>query len=222
MSFDFLLPISQAVATFAGAVFVIVGIWYKEKLETARMSRNAKVQIFAEMRALLDLIELNGYLPALLDYIEDIKQGSRKHFFFPTSRSFSSVYEGNLQNLGLRNEDASDVVRFYMIINSAVEDKDSIAVMARQIKDLEDQRQAVDPAITSRMLKFHELLYAKLSSAVQIGQKLIQKADSENYGNRQKRRRNRQSAGTELDNVEKALDTGLASVEKIDPATSIR
>lgn len=218
MDMAFLPNVSQALATFAGAVFVLVGIWYKDRLENQRQSRNARVQIFAEMRALLDLIELNNYLPVLQDTIERIRAGERTSIFFSTNRSFSAVYEANLRNLGFLDGQASDVVRFYMVVTSAVEDKDTIVGIFRQIKDLEESRRSVDPALMTKLLRYHEMLYAKLSSAVQIGRRLIAEADSLDAKPRQLRRRNRAAAGAELDNVEKALDQGLAGIDRAEPA----
>lgn len=218
MDMSLLPSISQALATFAGAVFVLVGIWYKDRLETERQSRNARVQVFAELRALLDLIELNNYLPIMKEKIEELRAGARTHIYFPTNRSFSNVYDANLHNLGLLGPLASDVVRFYMMLNSAVEDKDTIAVMFKQIQDTEASGKRVDPALLERMLRFHEMLYAKFSSAVQIGRRALEVADSLDAKPRKFRRGNRTAAGAELDNVEKALDQGLASVANAEPA----
>lgn len=218
MDLAILPSISQALATFAGAVFVLVGIWYKDRLETQRQSRNARVQIFAEMRALLDLIELNNYLPAMKEKIEQIRNGQRTHVSFQTNRSFSNVYDANLHNLGLLGPLAAGVVRFYMMLNSAVEDKDTIAIIFRQVKEAEESRRAVDPLLMERLLRSHEMLYAKFSSAVQIGQGLIKEAELLDSQPRKLRRGNRASAGAELDNVEKALDQRLAGVSDAQPA----
>ncbi len=206
--------ILQALATFAGAVFVLIGIWYKDRLENERNSRNAKVQIFAEMRALLDLIELNEYLPAIERTIGAIKAGERAHIYFPTNRSFTSVYEANLSNLGLLGDQASEVVRFYMILSSAIEDKDTISGIMRQIRELEDARKAVDPILLSRLLSFHEVLYAKISSAVKIGNCLLREDASVDPEAGKVSGGNRAAAFAQLDHVEQPLDEGLVGVNR--------
>lgn len=211
MLLELLSPLAQALATLAGAIFVLVGIWYRDRLETRSKAKNAKVQILAEIRALLDLIELNEYLPVLRDTIAELKSTGtcRQYFGFQSSRSFSAVYEANLQNLGLLGSAAGEVVRFYMIITSAVEDKDTIAAMAAQIKQLEDQRQAVDPALRTRILRFHEMIFGKLSTAVHIGEELMEKMRLEDPEAGKRRKRNRAATIAELDDIEKTPETGL-------------
>ena len=134
MKAEFLAPISQAVATFAGALFVLVGIWYRERLEGESRSKNARIQIVAEIRALLDLIELNSYLPHTRELIEALHSGKLAYLNFSSNRSFVSVYEANLLNLGHLNGSASEVVRFYMVLLSALEDKDMIVEMGRKLE----------------------------------------------------------------------------------------
>lgn len=218
MNLSVLPYMSQGAATFAGAVFVLVGIWYKDRLETTRQSRNARVQIFAELRALVDMIELNNYLPIMKEKVEQIRAGQRTHIWFPTTRSFSNVYDANLHNLGLLGPLAGDVVRFYMMLNSAVEDKDTIAGIFRQIQELEQERRQVPDELMNRLLRFHEMLYAKFSSAVQIGERVLREADSLDAKPRKLRRGNRTAASAELDNVEKALDERLGGVADAQPA----
>jgi|GEM_PF-3789074 len=214
-----ILPsISQAVATFAGAVFVLVGIWYKDKLENQAKAKNAKVQIVAEIQALLDLIDLNGYLPALQEIIADRKRGGNRSFYFPSSRSFTSVYEANLNNLGLLDASASDVVRFYMIINSSVEDKDSIANYIKMRKDLLEQGKPLDPSLDENLIRFHEVVYGKLSTAVHIGEKLVEELRLENPDSRKVRKPNRAATIVELDDVQKSLDENFVGENRAEAA----
>ncbi len=206
-----ILPsISQALATFAGAVFVLIGIWYRDRLETRAKAKNAKVQIVAEVQALLDLIDLNGYLPALLEIVADRKAGGNRSFNLPSSgRSFTAVYEANLSNLGLLNETASDVVRFYMIINSVLEDKDTIMLMMKKREDMLEQGKALDPNMEQNLIRFHELLHGKLSTTVHIGEKIIEELRLEDPKARKIRKPNRAATIVELDDVQKSIDKGL-------------
>ncbi len=166
---ELLAPISQAFATLGGAVFVLVGIWYKERIEAVARAKNARIQIVAEIRALLDLIELNGYLGHVRDMIAKLRAGGFTYLNFSSNRSFVSVYEANLQNLGHLEGSASEVVRFYMILLSSLEDKDTIAEQGKRI-------QASGAAPTEHELheltRRHESFYAKLAEVVRIGEKL--------------------------------------------------
>lgn len=198
MPTELLSPIVQAAATLAGAVFVLVGIWYRDRLETNNKARNTKVQIYAEIRSLLDLIELNNYLNGINEIIADRKAGGNRFLQFNSGRSFTSVYEANLQNLGLLGDAASDVVRFYMIITSAVEDKDAVAGIAAQIKAQEEAGEPVDPALLRRMIAFHELLFGKFSSAVHIGEELMEQLRLESGGKGKRRKPNRAATISEL------------------------
>jgi hypothetical protein len=211
MDMQLISPISQAVATFAGAIFVLVGIWLKDKLENRSKAKNAKVQIVAEIKALLDLIELNGYLPALQEIIADRKNGGNRSFYFPSSRSFTSVYEANLSNLGLLEHSASDVVRFYMIINSAVEDKDSIANFMKQRKELQESGKPLESSIDLNLVRFHEMIYGKFSTAVHIGEKLVEELRLETGRSRKARKPNRAATIVELDGVQESLEKTLAN-----------
>ena len=166
---EVLAPISQAVATFAGAIFVLIGIWYREQLESSSRSRNARTQIAAEVRALLDLIELNGYLDGARVIIEKLKAGQFAYLNFSSNRSFISVYEANLQNLGHLGGSASDVVRFYMILLSSLEDKDMIADLGSKI---EARGAAAQTAEIKELIRRHEYFLAKLSETVRIGEKI--------------------------------------------------
>lgn len=217
-----ILPsISQALATFAGAVFVLIGIWYRDRLETNAKARNAKVQIVAEVKALIDLIELNGYLPALQDIIADRKAGGNRSFNLPSSgRSFTAVYEANLSNLGLLDSTASDVVRFYMIINSVLEDKDTIMMMMKKRQDLLDQGKGLDATLDDNLTRFHEVLYGKLSTAIHIGEKIIEDLRLENPKASKIRQPHRAATIVELDDIQKPLDHALVSEDRAEPASA--
>ncbi|MGZ3718727.1 MAG: hypothetical protein ACXWR1_10325 [Bdellovibrionota bacterium] len=169
---EILAPLSQAVATFAGAVFVLVGIWYRDKLENAAHAKNSRIQIVAEIRALLDLIELNGYLPGTKGMIERLKNGQFCYLNFSANRSFISVYEANLQNLGHLGGSASEVVRFYMILLSGLEDKDMIVEIGRKIEAKREKGLVEEPRELNELIRRHEFFYAKFAETVRIGEKI--------------------------------------------------
>jgi hypothetical protein len=174
MKMELVGPISQAVATFAGALFVLIGIWYRERLEHSNRAKSARIQIAAEVRALLDLIELNGYLAATRGLIDKLRAGTFTYLNFHSNRSVISVYEANLQNLGHLEDAASDVVRFYMIILSALEDKDSIVEIGRGFDSRRAKGEELTPYDFAQLVRRHEMFHAKLAESVRLGEKICQ------------------------------------------------
>jgi hypothetical protein len=152
---------------------VLCGIWFQAHLERESMAKTTKTQIAAEIRAILDLIEINRYLPRLAADLEEMRAGRKvPTFWFSSSQSFTAVYEANLQHLGYLDGATSEAVRFYMVLRAAVEDKDLIRTFAAMMKDSREAGKAVDPAIIERTKSLHESLYAKLSHAVSLGEKI--------------------------------------------------
>lgn len=169
---EIIAPISQAVATFAGAVFVLVGIWYREQLDTSKKSKSARIQIGAEVRALLDLIELNGFIAGIQTYIDRLKAGKFAYLNFYASRNFMAVYQANLENLGYLEAAAPDVVRFYMILNSVLEEKDTIVDIGRACEKRVADGGTLTPDDFATLVYRHEVIQAKIKEVVRLGEKV--------------------------------------------------
>jgi hypothetical protein len=173
MRADLLAPISQAVATLAGAIFVLVGIWYRDFLESRAKRKGSRVQIMAEVQALLDLIQINGYVEGAKRKIEGLKKGGRDYIQFSSKQSFTSVYQANLQNLGYLEDSASLVVRFYMILASSLEDKDMIAVLGARVHESAEKSLLVEPALLTGLLERHEHFLSKILETQRLGVRIL-------------------------------------------------
>jgi hypothetical protein len=97
--------------------------------QSERESASVKASLLAEVAALVDIVELRGYLPALRDRQKLLaaRQGSVMSGFSNITESyevdidsqFNRVYQGNVTKLGvLAADDAREIVRFHQLADS--------------------------------------------------------------------------------------------------------
>ena len=173
MSEQLFQSIVQLVVAMGGGILVLLGIWYKDRLETSAKMKFTRYQIAAEIRALLDIIEVNHFLPKIHAAVADMRAGGEKVFAFSANRDFTPVYDANLQHLGLLEECSGDVVRFYMMIRSAMEESENLLNAVNEIREARAAGRPENPRRNfDYVLDCQETLLVKISTSVELGDKV--------------------------------------------------
>jgi hypothetical protein len=119
-------------AVLVGLLAAITG-WFGPvrlwKKQTKRESESVRASLFAEVAALVEIVELRGYLQDLRAIEAKLRacQSASVYFAFQNGQGaasfevlidseYSRVYQGNVSKLGvLRAEDAKQIVRFHQL-----------------------------------------------------------------------------------------------------------
>ncbi len=121
-----LLPVYTA---FAGGVLGVVGtVFAKEFHEYLARKRNIKniaSQIRAEIKAILDIVEIRQYLDFMTAEIKKLPNMPNKRSILQVhiSEDVMPIYRANLNNLHLLQQDMQvEIVKFYRYLSALIED----------------------------------------------------------------------------------------------------
>lgn len=116
------------VAVVSGTAAVIGPLWLWKK-QGKKESASVRASLFAEVAALVEIVERRGFLPSLrnIEAVLVARESSITRIFNPISESFevlidsqfNRVYQANLSKLGvLTIEEARQIVRFHQLADS--------------------------------------------------------------------------------------------------------
>ena len=135
------------------------------KKQTRREAATVRASLLAEFDALMEIIELRGYLPALQEYeallIADRTSGKSEigTMFFQANidSDFNRVYQASVTKLGvLKADEAKQIVRFHQFADSVRLDVIEGGVLAVGSDDPEAFREAI--VLLETMLKIGKAL----------------------------------------------------------------
>ena len=120
------------VALFTGAAAAGGPIWIAYR-QTKNERSSVRSALLAEVAALIEIVEIRGYLKDLRSYEAYLKSCDREHldqlnpkdfsFSVPISNEYNMVYRANLTRLGgLSSTEAKQLVRFYQLTDSVIAD----------------------------------------------------------------------------------------------------
>ncbi|WP_421547651.1 hypothetical protein [Pseudomonas sp. QD4] len=143
-----------AVVAAATALIGPVRLW-KKQME--RESESVKASLFAEVSAIVEIVERRLILEGLranekllrlhlscLTELSEREKGS-KSFEVHIDNQYNRVYQGNVSKLGvLTAEDAKEIVRFYQLVDSARLDVVPGGFLAKGTKNPDNFKQTAD------------------------------------------------------------------------------
>ena len=120
------------VALFTGVAAAGGPIWIAYR-QTKNERSSVRSAFLAEVAALIEIVEIRGYLRDLRSCEAYLKSCSREHldqlnptdfsFSVPISNEYNMVYRANLTRLGgLSSTEAKQLVRFYQLTDSVIAD----------------------------------------------------------------------------------------------------
>ncbi|MGY2260026.1 hypothetical protein [Pseudomonas sp. SDO55104_S430] len=143
-----------AVASGLAAVLGPVWLWKKQ---ARRESASVRASLFAEVAALIEVVELRGFLPALrekesilttrrLSPMQPFQGEQAKEFFEALIDSqYNRVYQGNVSRLGvLEPEEAQQIVRFHQLADAVRRDVIAGGELANGTSNPKDFKEAAD------------------------------------------------------------------------------
>lgn len=145
-----LVAVVSAFVTLVGPV----RLWKKQM---KKESESVKASLFAEVAALVEIVERRNYLPSLRAYEAQLRsqstspysafQGDEGVWSFEVhiDSQFNRVYQGNLSKLGvLTAEDAKQIVRFHQLADSVRLDVMPGGFLAKGTRDAEAFKETAD------------------------------------------------------------------------------
>lgn len=163
-----LLPVYTA---FAGAIFGVLGTAFaKEFHEHLARKRSIKVvasQIRAEIKAILDIVEIREYIDFMRAEIEKLPAmpNQRSILQVHISEDVMPIYRANLNNLYLLDQDIQvKVVKFYRYLSALIED-------IKPEGTFNDERFGLTPKGGEQFMKI-------ATEAILTGQDIIKKIES--------------------------------------------
>lgn len=134
------------------AVLAIMAWWMKSVREHNTVGR----AIFAEIRALLEIIEERHFLEDLdkaEQYYRANPDAAPAPYQVPIADHYCRVYAGNIQSLGYLEPDQAElIVRFYQLVDSVVRDVSDgggLAAGTSDPEDYEDTRRVLQKAVST-------------------------------------------------------------------------
>lgn len=121
------LPIvSTTIGALVGGLASFFGAVGSEKRRSKSKSKSVHAAIVAEVRALLRIIELRGYVSSakeLRDALQREGPGKCATLQVQIDDGYNKVFKANLENIGLLNSEvATQIVEFYQLIQAVVSD----------------------------------------------------------------------------------------------------
>lgn len=157
------------IGSVIGVVASIGAAFTTHYFDTRRISNGLKAALSGEISAILTLVRINGYVAALKATIVDLQKGNTHSVKISVERDYRQVYEANLENLGVIGAAAKDVVLFYMLMASALEDNATITETITELNSL------VNPSLDrlahehNTLLTMHQSLLAKIIALEEKG-----------------------------------------------------
>jgi len=143
-----------AVVSAFAALVGPVRLWKKQM---KKESESVKASLFAEIAALVEIVERRNYLPSLREYEAQLRAQStspysafqvekgRMSFVVHIDSQFNRVYQGNVSKLGvLTAEDAKQIVRFHQLADSVRLDVMPDGFLAKGTQDPEAFKETAD------------------------------------------------------------------------------
>lgn len=132
-----------------------VRLWKKQ---AERESESVRASLFAEVAALVEIVELREYLPSLraIEAELRVRESQSIYAVFPSKQEdesfevlidseYSRVYQGNVSKLGvLKAEDAKQIVRFHQLADAVRLDVIPGGGIARGTSNPEDFKEVAD------------------------------------------------------------------------------
>ncbi len=122
---DSLIPVYSALAgAFIGAGVPILGKIYVDREDRKRSKRAVASQLFAEIKAILDIVSTRKYIENMASLVEQITPtNQRASYQIHVSEDVMIIYRANLKNLHLLDQDVQvKVVKFYRYLSALIED----------------------------------------------------------------------------------------------------
>ncbi|MDN3221352.1 hypothetical protein [Pseudomonas nunensis] len=143
-----LVGVFSAFAALVGPV----RLWKKQM---KRESESVRASLFAEVGAMVEMVDRRGFLPALrnTEALLSTRQSSAQSIFNPIRESFevvidsefNKVYQANLSKLGVLSvEEARQIVRFHQLANGVRLDVIPGGVIARGTSNPETFKETAD------------------------------------------------------------------------------
>jgi hypothetical protein len=170
-------PIALVIGSVLGVVASIGAAYTSHHFDTKRKSNGLKAAITGEVSAILHLIRLNNYIEGVSKVINDLKSGSVNAISVSVKSTYSQVYESNLSSIGIIGPISKEIVLFYKLLGSALEDKNTIDDTVQELKKMGAPSPQQLANIAKRLLLFHEFLLKKLNELISRGDKLILELD---------------------------------------------
>ena len=120
------LPVYSALGgAFVGAVSAFIPNYLISKCKERSEKRSTTLQLYAEIKSILELIKLRQYVEAVTNIVNELKQGGKGSYQlqiqFQEERFV--VYRNNLPKLGLIDYDLQlKIVEFYMLLEAIIQD----------------------------------------------------------------------------------------------------
>lgn len=121
------LPVYAALGgAISGAIASFFPTWLIERRREAAFAKQIESCLLAEISALVEIIDRRGYLSALkdvADYLRQNPEGTQYKFTVDIPSHYSRVYQDNCKHIGVvRNDISHQIIIFHQLIDAVVQD----------------------------------------------------------------------------------------------------
>lgn len=121
------LPVYAALGgAIAGAIASFFPTWLIERRREAAFAKQVESCLLAEISALVEIIDRRGYLSALkdvTDYLRQNPEGTHYKFAVDVPSHYSRVYQDNCKHIGVvRSDIAQQIIVFHQLVDAVVQD----------------------------------------------------------------------------------------------------
>ena len=121
------LPVYAALGgAIAGAIASFFPTWLIERRREAAFAKQIESCLLAEISALVEIIDRRGYLSALkdvADYLRQSPEGTQYKFAVDVPSHYSRVYQDNCKHIGVvRSDIAQQIIVFHQLVDAVVQD----------------------------------------------------------------------------------------------------
>ncbi|MDG5501410.1 hypothetical protein [Marinobacter sp. BGYM27] len=121
------LPLYAALGgAIAGAIASFFPTWLIERRREAAFAKQIESCLLAEISALVEIVDRRGYLSALkdvTDYLRQNPEGTYCKFAVDVPSHYSRVYQDNCKHIGVvRSDIAQEIIVFHQLVDAVVQD----------------------------------------------------------------------------------------------------
>lgn len=158
------------VGSLVGGAFTYLSTYHQENSRSKKESKILSESIAAEISSILWLLEKHDYVTGLQMAVEKTAKREPMLLVWPVKREYCRVFNANVSRIGQMPRGAGEVVLFYNLIQSLMED---LEVLTEDLEKIYKSENPMDPGQIDwvRLSPRYANLRGKLITLIDHGQK---------------------------------------------------